>query len=84
MIKFFLPNTLNLSFPQVMAAPSTFTFQLPGELEKESKAKKGITKLMLLHICMDINYKGSSISNIILFVAPSNVIEIILSQPCAA
>jgi hypothetical protein len=47
-----------------MAALRTFTFQLQGELEKETEAKKGITKLMLLHICADINYKGLSVSNI--------------------
>ncbi len=38
-----------------MAAPSTFTFQLPGELEKESKAKEGITKLMLLDMCASMD-----------------------------
>ena len=72
--KFSLSNPLAPSFPQAMAAPSTFMFQLPGELEKESKAKKGITKLMLLHICTDNDYKGSSISNIS-FATPSNGIR---------
>jgi hypothetical protein len=66
-----------------MAAPGTFTFQLPGELEKESKAKKGITKLMLLQICANIDYKGSSLSNIS-FATPSNFMEVVLSQPRAA
>jgi hypothetical protein len=77
--KFSLSNPLAPSFPQAMAAPSTFMFQLPGELEKESKAKKGITKLMLLHICADIDYKGSSNSNI-LFAIPSNGMEVVLNQ----
>jgi hypothetical protein len=49
--KFFLPNPPAQAFTQPMATPGTFTFRLPGELEKESKAKKGITKLMLLHVC---------------------------------
>jgi hypothetical protein len=53
--KFFLANPLAPSFPQAMAAPSTFTFQLPGELEKESKAKEGITKLMLLDMCASMD-----------------------------
>jgi hypothetical protein len=66
-----------------MTAPATFTFQLPGELEKESEAKKGITKLMLLHICADITYNGSFIRNI-LFATPSNGMEVVLSQPCVA
>jgi hypothetical protein len=69
--KFFLSNLPVPGFPQAMAAPGTFIFQLLGELEKESKAKKGITKLMLLHICGDIDYKGLSISSI-LFTTPSN------------
>ncbi len=59
------------------------TFQLPGELEKESKAKKGITELILLHICTNIDYKGSLISNI-LCATPSNSMEGVLSQPHAA
>jgi hypothetical protein len=63
--KFFLSNLPVPCFPQAIAAPGTFTFQLPGELEKESRAKKGITKLMLLHICADIDYKGLSFSNIL-------------------
>jgi hypothetical protein len=80
--KFFLPNLPAPGFPQAMAAPSTFTFKLPGELEKESKAKKGITKLMLLHICTDINYKRSPISNIS-FETTSIGMEVVLSHPHA-
>jgi hypothetical protein len=53
--KFFPPNLPILGSPQAMATPGTFTVQLPGELEKESEANKGITVLMLLHICGDIN-----------------------------
>jgi hypothetical protein len=49
--KFFLPNPPAQAFTQPLAMPGTFTFQLPIELDKESKAKKGITKLMLLHVC---------------------------------
>jgi hypothetical protein len=33
-----------------MTLLGTFMFQLPGELEKESEAKKGITKFMLLNV----------------------------------
>jgi hypothetical protein len=57
--------------------------QLPGELEKEPDAKKGIINLISVHICANIDYKGSSISNI-LFAAPSNGIEVVLSQPHTA
>jgi hypothetical protein len=38
--KFFLSNLPVLGFPQAMATLGTFKFQLPGELEKELKAKK--------------------------------------------
>jgi hypothetical protein len=43
--KFFLSNLPVPSYPQVMAAPGTFTFQLPGESEKETEAKKGSPSL---------------------------------------
>jgi hypothetical protein len=76
--RFFLFNLPILGFPQAIVAPGTFTFRLPKELEKKSKAKKGITKLMRLHICADIDYKGLSISNI-LFAPPSNSMEVFLS-----
>jgi hypothetical protein len=81
--KFFLSNLPAPSFPQIMAALGTFMFQPSGELEKESKAKKGITKIMLLHFCTYIDYKGSSISNI-LFATPSSGMEEVFGQPCTA
>ena len=69
--------------PQAVTQPGTFTFQLPGELEKESKAKKGITKLMLLHICGSINYKTLLVTEITL-ASPLLGMEVVLSQPRAA
>jgi hypothetical protein len=30
---------------------NTLTLQIPGNIEKEAEATKGITKLLLLHIC---------------------------------
>jgi len=53
--KFFIQKLLPFVFPQVMTPPGTFMFQLTGEMEKESKAKKGITKLMLMHVCGTID-----------------------------
>jgi hypothetical protein len=38
--------------------------QWPGEINKESEAKKGIIKLMLLHVCGDINIYSTLITNI--------------------
>jgi hypothetical protein len=66
-----------------MATLGTFTFQLPGELEKESTAKKGITKLMLLHICAEINFKELTVSSMT-FATPSNSMEVVLSHPRAS
>jgi hypothetical protein len=40
--KFFLPDPPAQTFTQPLATPGTFTFQLPGKLDKESKAKTGI------------------------------------------
>jgi hypothetical protein len=51
--------------------PGTFTFQLPGNLDKESEAKKGITKLMLLHMCAKIIFKELTVSDMT-FATPSN------------
>jgi hypothetical protein len=62
-----------------MATPGTFTFQLPGEQDKESEPKKGITKLMLLHVCAEINFKEPTVSNMT-FVTPSNGMEAVLSH----
>jgi hypothetical protein len=69
--KFFLPNPPAQAFTQPFATPGTFTFQLPGELDKESTAKKGITKLMLLHVCAEINFKELTVSNMT-FTTPSS------------
>jgi hypothetical protein len=66
-----------------MATPGTFTYQLPGELDREYKAKKGITKLMLLHVCAEINFKESTVSNMT-FATPSNGMEVVLSHPRAS
>jgi hypothetical protein len=66
-----------------MATLGTFTFQLLGDLEKESEAKKGITRLMLLHVYADINFKESTISNMT-FVTSSNGMEVVLSHPRAS
>jgi hypothetical protein len=60
--KIFLPNPPAQAFTQPMSTPGTFTLQPPSELDKESKAKKGIAKLTLLHVCVEINFKESTIS----------------------
>jgi hypothetical protein len=81
--KFFLPNLPAPAFTQPLATLDTFTFQLPGKLDKESEAKKGITKLMLLHVCAKINFKESNVSDMT-FMTPSNGMEVVLSHPRAS
>jgi hypothetical protein len=76
----FLPNPPAHAFTQPVAMPGMFTFQLPGKLNKESKAKKGITKLMLLHVCAEINFKELTVSNMT-FTTLSNGMEVVLSHP---
>jgi hypothetical protein len=54
---------------------------LLAEVDKESEAKKGIVKLMLLHIRGNIDIKATSVSNIIP-AAPSKGVQVVLNQPC--
>jgi hypothetical protein len=56
---------------------------LPTKADKESETKKGIVKLMLLHIHGDINIKATLVSNIIP-VTPLKGMQVVLNQPCTA
>jgi hypothetical protein len=57
--------------------------QLPGEIDKESKTKKGIIKLVLLHIRGDIDINSMLITNVNL-ATPSKGMQLFLNQPRAA
>ena len=82
--KYFIGAQVPAILPQAFTQPGTFRFQLPGELGRESEAKKGITKLMLLHICGSIDYKTLLITEIITLATPSPGMEVVLNQPRAA
>jgi hypothetical protein len=56
---------------------------LPAKADKESESKKGIVKLMLLHICGDIDIKATFVLNIIP-ATPSKGMQVVLNQPCSA
>jgi hypothetical protein len=56
---------------------------LLAEADKESDAKKGIVKLMLLHIHCDINMEATLVLNITPTV-PSKGMQVVLNQPCVA
>jgi hypothetical protein len=64
-------------------APGNVMLHLPAKADKESEAKKGIVKLMLLHIRGDINIKATLVSNIIP-ATPSKGMQVVLNQPHAA
>ena len=56
---------------------------LPAKVDKEYEAKKGIVRLMLLHIHGNINIKATLVSNIIP-ATPSKGMQLVLNQPHAA
>jgi hypothetical protein len=58
-------------------------FQFPGEIDKESEAKKGIIKLMLLHVQGSIDIDSMSVTKINP-ASPSRVMQVVLNQPRAA
>ncbi len=84
----FINDLFQLS-PQAVAltltsfAPGNVMLHLPAKADKESDAKRGIVKLMLLHIRGDINIKATLVLNIIP-AAPSKEMQEFLNQPCAA
>jgi hypothetical protein len=56
---------------------STLTLQLPSDVEKEAKAKKGLTKLLLCHICGKVNDDFSSFGDLS-YPEPSQGMKIVL------
>jgi hypothetical protein len=61
-------------------APDNVMLHLLAEADTESEAKKGIVKLMLLHIHGNINIKAILVTNIIP-AAPSKGMQVVLNQP---
>jgi hypothetical protein len=64
-------------------APSNVMLHLPAEADKESEAKKGIIKLMLFHICGNIDIEAKLVLNITPAV-PSKGMQVVLNQARAA
>jgi hypothetical protein len=64
-------------------APGNVMLHLHAETDKESEAKKGIVKLMLLYIRGDINIKATLVSSITPAI-PSKGMQLVLNQPRAA
>jgi hypothetical protein len=57
--------------------------QLPSKIDKESEAKKGIIKLMLLLIRGNINIESPTVSNFS-STPPSKDMQVVLNQPPVA
>lgn len=69
--------------PQAVMQPQMVTVAIQGEAEKEAEAKKGIIKLMLLHICGDVDFDLGTVSNITQ-ATPSKGMECVLAVARAA
>ena len=70
--------------PALPSFPSgNVMFQHPSEIDKESEAKKGIIKLMLLLICGNIDIELTTVSKIS-SAPPSKGMQVVLNQPRAA
>ena len=80
--KFFCPAPVA---PSVAIFPSgnVMTLQLPGDINKEAKAKKGHVKLMLFHIQGNVDIKATSVSSITAAI-PSKGMQIIMNQNWAS
>ncbi len=67
-----------------MAFPSgNVMLQLPGKIDKESKANRAIIKLMLLHIHGNFDINSMLITNLTLATPPKGI-QVVMNQPHAA
>ncbi len=76
--KFFVPEVVVPS-SAVFPSRNIMTLQLPGDIDKEAEAKKGVVKLMLFHIRGNIDIDAITVSSISAAV-PSKGMQIIMNQ----
>jgi hypothetical protein len=77
--KIFIP-ALTSPFPATaLSTLNTLTLQLPSNVEKEAEAKKGITKLLLFHICGKLSNVSTSFSNLS-YPEPAQGMKIVLNS----
>jgi hypothetical protein len=62
--KIFIPALTSPLPATAHSTLNTLTLQLPSNIEKEAKVKKGITKLLLFHICGKISDDSTSFGNL--------------------
>jgi hypothetical protein len=75
--KLFIPAQVVSPPVAALSNLSTLTLQLPSDAKKEAKAKKGLTKLLLFHICGKINDDPTSFGNLP-YPEPSQGMKIVL------
>jgi hypothetical protein len=79
----YLPSAPSSNPVFTQAHLNTLTLQLLSGIEKEVEATKGITKLLLLHICSVVSgnhYSFGDLSS----AKPAQEINVVLALPCAA
>jgi hypothetical protein len=81
--KLFIPAQVASPSVAALLNLSTLTLQLPSDIKKEAEAKKGLTKLLLFHICGKINDDSTSFSNLS-YPEPSQGMKIVLNLACPA
>jgi hypothetical protein len=77
--KLFIPAQVASPPVAALLNLSTLTLQLPSGVEKEAKAKKGLTKLLLFHIWGKINDDPISFGNLS-YPEPSQGMKIVLDS----
>jgi hypothetical protein len=67
-----LPATAHLTL-------NTLPLQLPSNIEKEAKAKKGIIKLLIFHICGKLSNDSTSVSDLS-YPEPAQGMKVVLDS----
>jgi hypothetical protein len=62
--KIFIPALTSPLPATALSTLNTLTPQLPSNVEKEAEAKKGITKLLLFHICVKLSNVSTSFGDL--------------------
>ncbi len=75
--KLFIPAQVTSPSVAALSNLSTLTLQLPSDIKKEAEAKKGLTKLLLFHICGKIIDDPTSFGDLS-YPEPSQGMKIVL------
>jgi hypothetical protein len=83
--KIFIPALTSPLPATAHSTLNTLTLQLPSNIEKEAKAKKGITKILLFHICGKLSNDSTSFGDLS-YPEPAQGMRVVLNsaQPARA